>query len=160
MGSLHLESSYNLEASLKQYSSVWKHLHNTKNPLLDSEVEEKDLRSPTPPRTPKLKLAAEQPSTGECWISPKKDTQVQGQRRSPSKTVWEAKSCLQSKPHTRQRCRAQTKPCVHQDPEIPQRLSQTCLSMFESLLWGQGAPVACHGHRDWLQQTWEAKLVV
>ena len=26
-------------------------------------------------RTPKLELAAEQPSTGECWISPKTDTQ-------------------------------------------------------------------------------------
>ena len=30
--------------------------------------------SSSPVRTPKLKLAAEQPSTGECWISPKKGT--------------------------------------------------------------------------------------
>ena len=94
MGSLHLESSYNLEAPLKQYSSVWKHLHNTKNPLLDSEVEEKDLRSPTPPRTPKLKLAAEQPSTGECWISPKKDTPT-SQGKGEALTGWqEGRNCV------------------------------------------------------------------
>ena len=28
----------------------------------------------SPVRTPKLQLTAEQPSTGECWIPPKKDT--------------------------------------------------------------------------------------
>ena len=28
----------------------------------------------SPVRTPKLQLAAEQPLTGECWISPKTDT--------------------------------------------------------------------------------------
>ena len=30
------------------------------------------MRSSSPSRTPKLQLAAEQPSIGECWISPKK----------------------------------------------------------------------------------------
>ena len=73
MGSLPLASSYHLDASLKQYSSVWKRLYNSENPLLDSEAEEKDLCSSTPLRTPKLRLAVEQPSTGECWISPKKN---------------------------------------------------------------------------------------
>ena len=35
------------------------------------------------------------------------------------------------KPHIyRDAQRAQTKPCVHQDPETPKRLSQTCLSVF------------------------------
>ena len=33
-------------------------------------------------RTPKLQLAAEQPSTGECWSRQKKIPHVQGQRRS------------------------------------------------------------------------------
>ena len=32
----------------------------------------KDMGSSSPVRTPKLKLAAEQPSTGECWNPPKK----------------------------------------------------------------------------------------
>ena len=46
----------------------------------------------------------------------------QGQRRSPSKTVGGAKSHLESNPiPTRDAQRAQTKPCVHQDPEIPHR---------------------------------------
>ena len=39
-----------------------------------------------------------------------------------------AKSCLESNAiPTRDAQRAQTKPCVHQDPETPQRLNQTCL---------------------------------
>ena len=56
----------------------------------------------TPPhllRTPKLQLIAKQPLTGECWIPPKKKkkkTQVQGQRRSPNKTVGGVKSRLES----------------------------------------------------------------
>ena len=32
------------------------------------------MYSPPAARTPKLQLAVEQPSTGECWNSPKKDT--------------------------------------------------------------------------------------
>ena len=35
---------------------------------------------------------------------------------------------------------------VHQ--ETPQRLSQTCLWMFECLLWRYGSTVACHRDRD------------
>ena len=31
------------------------------------------MRSSSPVKTPKLQLTAEQPSTGECWILPKKD---------------------------------------------------------------------------------------
>ena len=45
------------------------------------------MNSSSPGRTPTLKLAAEQLSTEECWIQPKKIPHVQGQRRSPSKTV-------------------------------------------------------------------------
>ena len=72
-----------------------------------------------PARTPKLPLAAKQPSTGECWIPPKKD--IQGQRRSPNKTVGGAKSHLESKPiFTRDAQKAQTKPCVYQGPGTPQ----------------------------------------
>ena len=39
-----------------------------------------------------------------------------------------AKSHLESKPiPARDAWRAQTKPCVHQDPETPQRLSRPCV---------------------------------
>ena len=42
-------------------------------------AEQKDMHSSSPARTPKLQLAAEQPSTGDCWIPPKKKiSYVQG----------------------------------------------------------------------------------
>ena len=59
-----------------------------------------------------------------------------------------AKSHLESNPiPTRDAQRAQTKPCVHQDPETPQRVSQTCLWVFECLLWRRGSAVTCCGDR-------------
>ena len=71
--------------------------------------------SSSPARTPKLQLTAEQPSTGECWIPPKKKIpHFQGQRRSPNKMVGGMKSHLESNPiPTRDTQRAQTKPTVH-----------------------------------------------
>ena len=69
---------------------------------------------------------------------------VQGQRRSPNKTVGGVKSHLESNPiPARNAWRAQTKPYVHQDPEAPQRLSQTHLWVFECLLWRYGSAVTC-----------------
>ena len=46
-----------------------------------------DVHSSSPARTPKLQLAAEQPSTGECWVPghQKKIPHIQGQRRSHNK---------------------------------------------------------------------------
>ena len=53
---------------------------------------------------------------------------IQGQRRSPSKMVGGGKLCLESNTiPARDARRAQAKPCAHQDPETPQRLSQTCV---------------------------------
>ena len=37
----------------------------------------------------------------------------------------------------------QIKPCVHQDPETPQKLSQTCLWVFACLLRQHGSALAC-----------------
>ena len=97
-------------------------------------------------RTPKLQLAAEQPLTGECWIPPKNTPNIQEQRRSPSRTVGGAKSCLESNPiPIRDAQSAQTKPCTHQ--ESPQRLSQICLWVSECLLQRYGSTVACHKGR-------------
>ena len=45
------------------------------------------MHSSSPARTSKLQFAADQPSTGECWIPTKKIPYIQGQRRSPSKLV-------------------------------------------------------------------------
>ena len=86
---------------------------------------------------------------------------VQGQRKSPNKRVGGAKSRLESNPiPARNAQRAQTKPCAHQDPEAPQRLSQTCLWVFECLLWRLGSTVTCHRDRGsgcsrpWLPSLW------
>ena len=73
---------------------------------------------------------------------------VQGQRRSPNKTVGQAKSWLESNPiFTRDTLRAQTKPYACQDQAIPQRLSQTWHRVFECLLWSHWSAVAWHRDR-------------
>ena len=86
----------------------------------------KNMHSSSAARTQKLQLTAEQPSTGECWIPPKKRIpHLQGQRRSLNKIVGEAKLCLESNPiPARDAQRAQTKCFAHE--ENPQRFSQTC----------------------------------
>ena len=85
-------------------------------------VEYRDVYSSSPVRTPKVQLAAEQTLTGECWIPPKRIPHLQGQRRSPNKSVGGANPML-----TRDAWRAQTKLCAHQGPEAPQKVSKTCL---------------------------------
>ena len=78
----------------------------------------------------------------------KKIPHVQGQRRCPNKMIGGAKSCLESNPiPSRDIWRAQTKPCVHQDPETPQTLSQTCLWVFECLLWRYRSAAPCCRNR-------------
>ena len=77
----------------------------------------------------------------QCWIPPKEDTPIQGQRRNPNKMVGGAESRLESNPMpTRHSWRVQTKLCVHQDPGTPQRLSQTCLLVFP-VREGDGTPL-------------------
>ena len=72
----------------------------------------------------------------------KKILHIQGQRRSPNKMVQGVKSHLESNPiPTRDTWRTQTKPYAQQ--EIPQRLSQTWLWVFECLLQRYGSAVAC-----------------
>ena len=67
---------------------------------------------------------------------------IQGQRRSPSKMAGGATLHLETNPiPIRDAPRAQTKPCVHQQP--PQRLSQTCLWVFKCLLRKYRSAVAC-----------------
>ena len=119
--------------------------------LLDAHkmAEWKDLHSSSPAWTPKLHLAAEQPSTGECWLQPNKIPYFQGQRRSHSKMVGGVKSHLESNSiPIRDAWRAQTKPCAHQNQETPQKLSQACVWVFEYLLQRYRSAVACHRGSD------------
>ena len=89
-----------------------------------------DVCSSSPARTPKL-----QENVGSHQ---KKKLHIQGQRRSTREKVGVVKSHLESNPiPARDAWRAQTKPCGHQ--ETPHRLSQTCLWVFECLLWRCGS---------------------
>ena len=82
--------------------------------------------SSSPARTPKLQLAAEQPSTEECWIPPKTDTPGPRAKEKSQQESRRVEITLESNPiHIRDAQRAQTKPCAHQ--ETPQSLRQTCL---------------------------------
>ena len=45
----------------------------------------KEMHSSSPARTPKSQLAAEQASTGEYWIPPKKDIPCPGAKVKPQK---------------------------------------------------------------------------
>ena len=69
---------------------------------------------------------------------------IQGQRRSLSKMVGGAKSHLETYCiPTRDDQKAQTKLCAHKDTETLLRLSQTCLWVFECLLWRYRSAVVC-----------------
>ena len=65
-----------------------------------------------------------------------------GQMIIPNKMVGGAKSHLESNPiPARDAQKAHTKPCAYQD--TPQRWNQTCLGVFEHLLWRYQSAVAC-----------------
>ena len=91
------------------------------------------MHSSPPARTPKLKLAAEILSTGECWITPKKKKKIKSitHPRAKEKTQQDCrggKITFRIKPHTYQsHLECSNKPSVHQDPGTPQRLSQNCI---------------------------------
>ena len=61
------------------------------------------MRSFSPARTPKLQLAAEQQSTGECWIPPEKDTPSPRAKEKPQQDGRRGKTVFKIKPHTFQR---------------------------------------------------------
>ena len=54
-------------------------------------------------RTPKLQLATEQPSTGDCWLPPKKDTPHLRAKEKPQQDGRRGKIPFRIKPHTHQR---------------------------------------------------------
>ena len=57
---------------------------------------------------------------------------------------------------TRDAWKAQTKSCVHQDPETLKRLSQTCLFVLSVSCGCMGQQWPAWGPGLWLQKTWEA----
>ena len=96
---------------------------------------QEDVHSSSPVRTPKLQLTAEQ-STGECWVPPKKYTPYQRAKKKPQKDSRRGKITFRIKPYTCQRhFEGSNKPCVHQDPETPQTLSQNCVWVSPEGVW-------------------------
>ena len=87
-------------------------------------MEQKDVHTSSPVRTPKLQLPAEQPSTGECWI-PTKDTPRPRAKEKPQEDGRRGEIAFRIKTHTHTR-RAQTN-LVHTTTQRPQRLSQNCV---------------------------------
>ena len=81
-------------------------------------------------RTLKLKLAAEQLSTGECWIPPKKDTLHPRAKEKTQQDGRRGEIAFRIKPHTCQRhSEGSNKPSAHQDPGTPQTEKELCLSI-------------------------------
>ena len=84
------------------------------------------MHSSFPVRTPKLQLAAEQPSTGECWIPPKKYTPCPRAKEKPKKDGRRGKIAFRIKPHTFQRCSECSNKTLHTpgdptetEPDLP-----------------------------------------
>ena len=63
--------------------------------------------------------------TGECWIPPNKDTPHPRAKKKPQQDGRRGEITFGINTCTRQRrLEGSRKPCAHQDPETPQRLSQ------------------------------------
>ena len=128
------------------------HLHGLWNfghfiQVIYKMAQEKDMCSSSPARTPKLQLTAKQPSSGEWWIPPKKkDTPCPRAKEKPQQDGRRGKITFRIKPHNHQRSSECAKPCAHQ--ESSQGLSQTCLWVFEHLLWRYRSAMACCRGRD------------
>ena len=103
------------------------------------------MSSSSPARTPKLQLAAEQLSTGKCWIPPKKDTPRPRAKEKPRQYGRRCKIAFRIKPHIRRRCSEGsnntfctqgTRDPIETEPDLP---------LSECLLQTHGSAVACRG---------------
>ena len=104
--------------------------------------------SSSPAPAPKLQLAAEQASTGGCWIPTKNNTPHPRTKAKPQQDGRRAKLRLESNPMPAADARrTQTQPCAHQDPEARKKPGHTCLWVFGCLLRRNRPAVACRGHR-------------
>ena len=111
------------------------------------------MYSSSPARTPKSQLAAEQPSTGEFWIPPKKDTPHPRAKGKPQQIRRQGVIAFKIKSQTHQRCLNGTNKtfCApglrERSSDSHKRLSQACICLFDCLLWRHGSAVTCQGDR-------------
>ena len=101
--------------------------------------------SSSPARTPKFQLAAEQPSTGECWIPPKKDTPHPKAKEESQKDGRRGAIMLRIKPHTCQRCLESSNKtlCASGPKDATETESDPCLSLLQRY----GPAVTCRRGR-------------
>ena len=106
----------------------------------------------SPVRTPKLQLAAEQPSSRECWIPPKKGTPPPRAKDKPQQDGRRGEIAFRIKPLTSQRRSERSeKPCEQQDPETPTDTeTELCLTVSCK---GTGQRWPATGQGLWVQQT-------
>ena len=85
----------------------------------------------SPGRTPKLQLAAEQPLTGEHWITQKRDIPSPRAKEKPQQDGGRGEIMFRIKPLTCQRLsEGSNKTCAHQNPEdSTETESDLCLSV-------------------------------
>ena len=109
-------------------------------------VEQKDMNKFSSLRVPKLHLTTEQPSLENVRSDQKNDIPFPRAKENPQQDSRRVETAFRIKDLAHQRhSEGSNKPCVHQDPEIPQRLSHNCVWMSpvkvqvsSSLLQGQG----------------------
>ena len=112
---------------------------------------QKDMRS-SPAKTPELQLAAEQPSTGECWIPPIKDTPHPGAKEKPQQDGRRGKISFRIQPHTDQRYSDSSNKTLCSSGEPSETEPDLPLSVGVSpaeVRLSSGLPQGL-----WVQQTW------
>ena len=113
-------------------------------------AEWQDVHSSSPVRTPKLQVTNE-PSTGQRWIPPKKDTPHPRAKEKPQQDSRRRAVIHNIKSQTHYRCSegANKTSCTpgprEWSSDLHKRLSQTCLSVFEWPLRRHESAVTCHG---------------
>ena len=111
-------------------------------------AEQKDVHLPSPVRTPKLQLVAEQPSTGECRIPPKKYSPCPRAKEKPQQDGRKSRVAFRIKPHTCQRClEGSNKTSCARGPRHPTEAESDLPLWFECLLRRHGSAVSCRGDR-------------
>ena len=105
-------------------------------------------------RTPKLQLTAEQPSTGECWIPPKKDTPHPRTKEKPQQDGRRGKIGFRIKPRTCQRCSEDSNKTLCAPGDFTETELDLPLRVWVSPVEVQVSSCLLQGQGLWVQQSW------
>ena len=93
-----------------------------------------------------MQLAAKQPSTGDCWIPPRKRYPMSKAKGEAQQDGRKGKNTVRIKPHTHQRClEGSNKILCAPGPRDPEETEPDLPFCFERLLRMHGSAVACMG---------------